>query len=147
VMIRAHAVSHEETKTASPVEWFVERMRKVREQNPRARFFVCCDVPEVQRSVSDAVGNCVGQVGKGPYNSAPAIKASVVDLYLLASAQHLIAPHFSSFIHLAQHLGGDQVPIETSRTETPATVELGQLGLVRDPLHPAVRAPVQASPL
>lgn len=136
VMIRAHSVSHEATKKASPVEWFVERMQEVRAEHPDVVFFICCDVPEVQARVSRLLGGCVGQVDKGGYNTVEGVKSSVVDLYLLAGSQHLIAPHYSSFIHMAQHLGGDVVPIETSQTEKPESVQLDLLGHTDDPLQP-----------
>lgn len=136
VMIRAHAVSHEATKKASPVEWFVDRMQQIRAAHPDVLFFVCCDVPEVQERVSRLLGGCVGQVDKGGYNTVEGVKSSVVDLYLLAASHHLVAPHYSSFIHMAQHLGGDVVPIETSQTPTPESVELEALGHVEDPVRP-----------
>lgn len=136
VMIRAHQVSHAETKKASPVEWFIERMQAIRADWPDTRFFVCCDVPEVQAHVFKTVGGCVGQDDKGAYNSTPGVKSSVVDLYLLAGANHLVAPHYSSFIHMAQHLGGDAISIQTSRTPRVDHVDLEQLPLADSPLTP-----------
>lgn len=140
VMIRAHEVSHPETKRASPVDWFVDRMKAIREERPGVRFFVCCDVPEVQERVMATIGGCVGQRDKGGYNTVEGVKSSLVDLYLLASSQRLVAPHFSSFIHMAQHLGGDAVPIETSRTDGLEGSGRDELVPVVDPLRPWSRA-------
>ena len=136
VMIRAHQVSHPETKKASPVEWFIERMQAIRADRPDTRFFICCDVPEVQAYVAKTMGGCVAQDDKGGYNSTPGVKSSVVDLYLLAGANHLIAPHYSSFIHMAQHLGGDVISIQTSRTAPVEHVDLDRLPLTGSPLTP-----------
>jgi len=140
VMIRAHSVSHSQTKEASPVEWFVDRMRAIRAQRPETTFYVSCDVPEVQQQVMADFGNCVGQTDKGGYNTTEGVKSSIVDLYLLAASQQLVAPHFSSFIHLAQHLGGDVIPIETSRTEPIERVDFDSLGQASDPLRPWARS-------
>lgn len=141
VMIRAHQVSHATTLAASPVPWFVDRMRVIRRELPDVTFFLSCDVPEVAGEVSEALGGCVTQPDKGGYNTTAGVKSAVVDLYLLASASHLVAPHYSSFIHLAQHLNGDVVPIETSRTDTPPRIDLSA-GAVADPLNPWRRHPV-----
>jgi hypothetical protein len=139
VMIRAHAVSHAATRATSPVEWFEARMRRIAEERPGTRFFVSCDVPEVQERISATIPGCVGQTGKGPYNSVPGVQAAVTDLYLLAGSGYLLGPHFSSFLHLAQHLADDQIPVETAVKAEPAVVDPVPLGLVVDPLRPAVR--------
>jgi hypothetical protein len=139
VMIRSHAVSHGETQRASPVEWFLGRLHAVRQEIPSATFFLSCDTPETQARVIAELGNCVAQEDKGGYNTLEGVRSAVADLYLLASSQHLIAPHFSSFIHMAQHLNGDVVPIETSRTATPDRVLLESSGTPEDPIRPWVR--------
>lgn len=138
VMVRAHSVSHSVTREASPVDWYLDRLRGIRHDHPELRFFVSCDVPEVQERIVREIPGCFGQTGKGAYNSTQAVRASVVDLYLLASAGHLIGPHFSSFVHLAEHLTGDFLRLETSVTGTPDT-DLGALTRVKDPLKPAER--------
>lgn len=140
VMIRAHEVSHPETKQASPVDWFVERMASLRQERPDIRFFVCCDVPEVQDEVMKTIGGCVAQRDKGGYNTTQGVRSSLVDLYLLACSQRLVAPHFSSFIHMAQHLAGDVVPIETSRTNGLQGGGGEELASAVDPLRPWSRA-------
>lgn len=145
VMIRAHAVSHQKTKDTSPVEWFIARMKEVREVTPDVTFYVCCDVPEVQQQISDQFGNCVSQSDKGGYNTTAGVKSAVVDLYLLACSQFMIAPHFSSFLHVARHLGKDVVPFQTPISPPSSAYGQLELGLVADPLRPWERsAPAQA---
>lgn len=140
VMIRAHSVSHAKTLQSSPVDWFVDRMTAIREEQPDVKFFISCDVPEVQRRVMDAIPGCVGQADKGPYNSVAAVRASVVDLYLLASSGYLLGPHFSSFIHLAEHLAGDALRLETPVTgHGDAAAEYQKQGVVADPTQPWIR--------
>ncbi|MET1052789.1 MAG: hypothetical protein ABWX65_09140 [Mycetocola sp.] len=140
VMIRAHSVSHLKTLQTSPVDWFVERMSRIRAADPEVRFFVSCDVPEVQERVMSLVPGCIGQVDKGPYNSTAAVRASIVDLYLLASSGYLLGPHFSSFIHLAEHLAGDRLTLETPVTATgDAATEYRSHGVAGDPTRPFLR--------
>lgn len=140
VMIRAHAVSHQKTKDTSPVSWFVERMRELRAADPDVVFYLCCDVPQVQAQIAEEFGRCVVQVDKGGYNTTEGVKSAVVDLYLLACSQFLIAPHFSSFLHLARHLAKDAIPFHTPVSQP--SIAFGQvpLGLAMNPLRPWERA-------
>ena len=141
VMIRSHTVSHSATRDASPVSWFVERMSYIRSQDPSVRFFVSCDVQEVQDSILARFPGCAAQRDKGPYNSAQAVRAAVVDLYLLAGAGFLLGPHYSSFIHLAEHLAGNRIAMETSMSPA-ASIDWRSPGIAPDPLKPSVRADV-----
>jgi hypothetical protein len=139
VMIRAHAVSHARTRQASPVEWYLRRMGEIASAEPTTRFFVSCDVPEVQRRVMEAVPGCVAQEDKGAYNSVQGVRAALVDLYLLACSGYILGPYFSSFVHLAEHLAGDQLTFETSVQDHPSAVDPSAVGLATDPLRPFVR--------
>lgn len=140
VMIRAHEVSHALTRQHSPVEWFVTRMREIMAREPDIRFFVSCDVPSVQGQITTMFPNAVGLTEKGTYNSREGITSAVVDLYLLASAAHLLGPHFSSFPELALHLAGDQLVLETSMTAPDLVWEHRRPTKVADPTRPSVRA-------
>jgi len=81
--------------------------------------------------------------GKGAYNTKAALLSSVVDLYLLAGAAHLVAPHYSSFPEVAQQLAGTALKLETSMTGPETRLEAGDgLTRARDPLRPSVRTPV-----
>lgn len=140
VMIRAHSVSHGKTRQASPVDWFIRRMREILAEAPGTRFFVSCDVPEVQQRVIDAVPGCCAQRDKGGYNSTAGVRSAIADLYLLASSGYLLGPHFSSFVHLAEHLAGDRLTFETSVLAPGDTSDKRSHGLVTDPLRPYQRS-------
>jgi hypothetical protein len=140
VMIRAHQVSHARTREASPVDWFIKRMHEIRRESPDVRFFVSCDVLDVQRRVLSEVPGSWAQPDKGGYNTTEGVRAAVVDLYLLASASHLIGPHFSSFVEMAVYLSGRRLGLETSTSAvTGPAIDLAAAGRVRDPLRPAER--------
>ena len=139
VMIRAHAVSHEQTQQHSPLSWYVAQMRAIREADPDLDFFVSCDVPKVQRQVQEQFDRCYALTDKGGYNSPEALRAAVTDLYLLAGAQHLLGPHFSSFPELAQYLAGNHLRLQTSLSG-PSFDPAAARRLVSDPLHPAQRS-------
>lgn len=141
VMIRAHSASHTKTLSASPIEWYLKRMREIRQEIPGIKFFVSCDVPGVQADVMAQLGNCVGLDDKGAYNTVAGIQAAVADLYLLGSAGYLLGPHYSSFVEMAQFLTGDGLTLETAMTARPATMaaDLLALGLATDPTRPAER--------
>ena len=140
VMIRTHSVAHSATIETSPTEWFVDRMRQLRSAHPTLRFFVSSDTEEALDVVSRSVGGCVGQRDKGPYNSRRALKASVVDLYLLAGSVHIVGPHHSSFPELAQRLAGPRLAMETPTTEE-RSADLDDLSRPPDPLKPHLRVP------
>ena len=139
VNVRAHAVSHQATRDTSPVDWFIRRMSELRSEDADVRFFVSCDVPEAQDRILAAVPGCVAQTGKGEYNSTAAVRAAIVDLYLLAASGYLLGPHFSSFVHLAEHLAGDRLTLETPVTGAPAQPEYAAHGVVDDPVRPSLR--------
>lgn len=142
VMIRTHSVAHAETIASSPTEWFIERMTQLRRSHPGLRFFVSADTDEALDRVSAAVTGCVGQRDKGAYNSLPALRASVADLYLLAGSVHLLGAHYSSFPELAQRLAGPQLALETPAT---GHDEDGLTDISRpdDPLRPQLREPIR----
>ena len=137
VMIRAHRSSHVETKKASPVEWYLARMRALSVEHPGIRFFVSSDVGNVADAVAASIPGVVTQPDKGEYNTRRGLQAAVADLYLLASAGYILGPYWSSFAETAQHLAGGLVTLESSRAVSgPGTfVPL----LVTDPLNPWAR--------
>jgi hypothetical protein len=138
VQIRAHAVSHAKTREASPVEWYLTRMKEIRDAVPDVHFFISCDVPDVTARVLAELPNSVAIVEKGGYNTVEGVRSAVCDLYLLASTQYLVGPHWSSFIHLAEYLSNDLLVLETSVTGPPT--EFALLPPVADPLQPYRRS-------
>lgn len=140
VMVRAHAISNTQTLELSPVSWYVDRMKQLRDEHPGIRFFLSADTPDAQTEVLSAVPGTVALEDKGAYNTKAALLSSVVDLYLLAGASHLVAPHYSSFPEVAQQLAGSGLKLETSMTG-PETRLAPEDALTRapDPLCPSAR--------
>lgn len=139
VMIRSHAVSHHATRETSPASWFADRMAAIRSADPTVRFFVSCDVQEVQESIMASIPGCAAQFDKGPYNSTQAVRAAVTDLYLLAGSGFLLGPHLSSFVHLARGLAGERLVMETPMTPS-SEPDWRSLGIAPDPLVPSLRS-------
>lgn len=140
-MIRAHAASHTKTIEHSPVEWYLDRMRKIRSSYPDVQFFVSCDVAEVQDRVGHEIGGCHSLSDKGAYNSVEGVRSAVADLYLLASSSYLLGPHYSSFVELARYLAAKAIPLETSMATPTGVLNLENAGQVIDPTRPHLRAP------
>jgi len=139
VQIRAHAVSHQRTKEASPVSWFEERMRAIVAEHPNIAFFVSADVPEVLDRMKALFPHVVGLTDKGGYNTTEGVRSAVADLYLLASSHYILGSHYSSFLHLAGYLADGKVPIETSQHATPTHLQLPASPAVEDARIPSVR--------
>jgi hypothetical protein len=140
VMIRAHDVSHPTTVTASPVDWYITRMRDIRRLDPGVPFYVSCDVPEIQQRVSSEIGDCFGLSDKGGYNTTEGVRSSVVDLYLLAASGYLLGPHYSTFVRLAHILSNGVIDLETSASGSRTSqADYRSPGLATDPLRPFAR--------
>ncbi|WP_460798513.1 O-fucosyltransferase family protein [Microbacterium sp. GXF0217] len=139
VMVRTHAVSNAQTLEHSPVEWYISRMQEIA-TNRDVSFFVSADTHEAQQKIQDAVPSTFAQQDKGGYNTRKALESSVVDLYLLAGAGHLLGPHYSSFPEVAQQLAGPGLRLETSRSDAGTRLLASEgLDVVRDPLRPFER--------
>jgi hypothetical protein len=115
VQVRANEKTHAKTLEASPVSWFTGRMREILDADPRARFFLSCDEPGAQEQILSEFPSAVALHDKGGYNSREGIRASVVDLHLLAGATHLLGPYWSSFVDLAWIMSGKAINLETSQ--------------------------------
>jgi len=134
VQVRANS-AHRQTAEASPVEWFVERMSQIRRERPETAFFLSCDSPEATRHIASAVRGVLSLQDKGGFNSRRGLQAAVVDLYLLAASQRIVAPHWSSFAEMAQALSPG-IPFETSRAPWWGPEEVG---VAHDPTRPWLR--------
>lgn len=138
VQVRTHAVSHAKTIESSPVEWFATRMRQIRAEHPGVPFFLSCDTQAAQARLTEEFDGCVALEDKGGYNTVQGVRSALTDLYLLASAQHLIGASYSSFVEMAVFLCDARVPFE--RPDQPLEGDLDlSLGLADDPLRPARR--------
>lgn len=138
VQVRTHAVSHAKTTRSSPVEWFAARMHEIRAEQPDARFFLSCDTAEAQSRLMREFPGSVALHQKGGYNTIDGVRSSIVDLYLLAGAQHLVGASHSSFVEMAMFLNGGIVPFERPTQPLDGPVDLS-LGEVEDPLRPSAR--------
>ena len=138
VQVRSHAVSHAKTVETSPIEWFENRMREVRAEFPDVTFYLSCDTPEAQARLFAEFDNCVTLTDKGGYNTVEGVSSAITDLYLMGSAQHLIAPAYSSFPNTAIYLANWAIPFERPNEplEGPMTLDLP---LTPDPLRPSER--------
>lgn len=114
VQVRAARTMHETTAAASPVGWFVSRMQQIVHDDPSTHFFLSCDDPTTEQLIRDAFPHVTTLADKGRYNSLEGLRAAVADLYLLASAAHLLGPYLSSFVELAWVLGGKAQVLENS---------------------------------
>lgn len=139
VQIRAHQVSHRATKETSPVDWFVRRMHEIRADRPETRFYISCDVPEVKRRILGEFPTATAHLVEAPYNSTSAVRAAIVDLYLLAASSYLLGPHHSSFIEIAQFLSGLSVPTDKPTEEPSQVRDWWSLPVAPRPLAPALR--------
>lgn len=148
VMIRTNRNAHEDTLKHSPVQWYLRRMREIREFWPEVHFYVSADTPEAFREVRQEISHCHGQESKGAYNSREALIASVVDLYMLAASAHLLAPHFSSFPELSQRMAGPELRLETSMNDadnvltSTVLAQPGGCSAAANPLQPNIRHPL-----
>lgn len=138
VSIRASAKSHAKTLEHSPIAWYKRRMSQILADTPGVKFFISCDVPEVQDELIRLFPTSIGQTNKGGYNSSEGVVASVVDLYLLAASNYMLVPYWSSFPHMAWELAGRKIAMEHSvaggSSELPTNV-----ANVIDPLKPTIR--------
>lgn len=137
VQVRSHAVSHDKTRVASPVEWFRDRLDSLTRSNPELRLFLSCDSPDVQKEFLARYPQAVAITDKGGYNTVAGVQSAVVDTYLLASAGYVIGPAHSSFVELAIRLASHRVPFENSLKQD--SLRVTDLTTVVDPLRPAVR--------
>ena len=141
VMVRGHVNSHLATLRASPLDWYLTRMREIRQTRPGVKFFVSADTESAAEYISSEIGGCLSLREKGAYNSKQALRSSVVDLYLLASAGHILSPHYSSFPELARSLAGSTLRLETSQSGDATRLEPEDgLSIASDPTRPALRS-------
>jgi len=146
VQIRTHHVSHAATKQSSPVTWFADRMQAVLDRDPDRRFYLSCDVPEVKDRLLARFPTAVAHRTDAAYNSTSAVRAAIVDLYLLASSSAMLGPHGSSFVEMAQFLSDLRVPTEKPTESSVSLENAWGLPGAPDPLRPAARRSMNASP-
>jgi hypothetical protein len=137
VQVRTNA-AHRETVEASPLSWYLRRMEELRSERPDLVFFLSCDSRDAEAAIKERIPGVVTLADKGGYNSRRGIEAAVVDVYLLASAQRILAPHWSSFAEMAAALSPG-IPYETSQRPWTISAEWEQPRVVADPVRPWAR--------
>ncbi|MDV6309973.1 O-fucosyltransferase family protein [Gordonia amicalis] len=123
VSVRANKFAHQKTLEASPVEWYIARMRELVAINPDLSFFLSCDDPSAQKYISDSVPRVFSLEKTGRYNSVEGVKEAVIDLYILSLASHILGPHWSSFVELSLACASSRTTFETSQ-QPPESVTL-----------------------
>lgn len=106
VMIRAHESAHPKTKEASPPEWFFDRMRELRADDPDLVFFLSTDSPAVSAATHSRFDGVVEMAKPHGYNTREAIRDALCDLYLLAGTTYILGSYWSSFAEVAAVLAG-----------------------------------------
>jgi len=103
----------------SPLELFVARMDVELQTRPGTKFFVATDDPETERALVDRFGQQWIHTHKKQFgrDSVEAIRDAVVDLFLLASTESLLASAASSFSETAAIIGC--IPITILRRSGP----------------------------
>ena len=138
VQLRVHDVSHTRTKSSSPVEWFTDRMRLLLADRPDTRFFISCDTLEVKQQILRDFPTASAHIVTARYNSTAAVRAAIVDLYLLASSSYMLGPQYSSFIEMAQFLADMKVPTDKPDERPKNSQSWWELPAVTNPLSPAL---------
>ena len=135
VQIRAHD-AHPKTVEASPVEWFIDRMHELRDENPDVEFYLSSDSEAATEQVIAAIGPVAVQTDTGEYHTTKRVQTAVADLYLLGSASGVLGPYWSTFVSLAEHLANHTIVVENSMNGE----RISAVGLdsprVLDPLRP-----------
>ncbi len=103
-------------------------MTQLHEANPDIAFFLSCDDGATQRHLLKTVPNVFVQDKHSRYNSADGVVDAVVDLYLCGLANHIIAPHWSSFPDMAEALSPLKKKAETPVYQSQAAIKEGFIG-------------------
>ena len=104
VHIRTNA-KHTETQANSPMEWFINRMRELKELIPGVAFFLVADSDRVSVELQRAgVGPLFEQCRPRGYNTRHGIEKALADVYLLAKTDYILGSYFSSFSYMAAML-------------------------------------------
>jgi hypothetical protein len=138
--VRANAQAHSRTLQESPVDWYLARMGEIRAQHPDVPFFLSCDSPSAEQYMKSKFDDVHSIEDRGGYNSTRGLKKSVADLYLMASSDWIVGPHWSTFAPMSAALADDKVPYETSVDAWPDELVLGSAGQVEDPTRPWQRS-------
>lgn len=115
VQVRAHpTLTHPKSLAESPVSWFIARMQELRSTDEATQFFLSCDTAEAQEAITRAVPGVVSLRKTGEYNSRRGLVEAVADLVILSQSNHILAPYWSSFAHVAWLMARKRMVYEDS---------------------------------
>jgi hypothetical protein len=96
----------------SPLELFVERMRREVNDHPEARFFLATDDPDTERVVmSELPGRVTIRSKDFSRNRASGVEDALVDLLVLSKCSLVLGSYWSSFSQTAAEMGGAELEI------------------------------------
>ncbi len=98
----------------SPLELFIEKMRKEIEQDPHVCFYLASDDKTVKEELLRLFPNqIITSNGNTLRDNLEGMKFAVTELYCLSKTNKIIGSHYSSYSHIAAQLG--KIPIEYAR--------------------------------
>jgi hypothetical protein len=103
----------------SPVELFIERMRREVDQDPEVRFFLATDDPMTEERVRSCFP---GKVTTRPKvlarDRAEGARDALVDMLVLSRCRLILGSYWSSFSETASELSGTRLEIVRTEVET-----------------------------
>ena len=98
----------------SPLELFIEKMKKEIEQDPHVCFYLASDDKTVKEKLQLLFPNhIITSSGNTLRNNLEGMKFAVTELFCLSKTNKIIGSHYSSYSHVAAQLGN--IPIEYAR--------------------------------
>lgn len=90
----------------SPLEFFIDRMKKEQAENPGANFYLATDDPEVKSQFKNLFGEkLITPQGKLSRDNREGIIQAVVEMYALSRSSKIYGSYFSSFTEVGGILG------------------------------------------
>jgi hypothetical protein len=117
VMVRASVTAHPKTRDTSPPQWFLDRMRQLRDEDSDIEFFLSCDHIPTTTWLTENISGVHSFPKQGLNDSRQGIIEAASDLYLLSGSSGLLGPYWSSFVDLAQALR-PSLALETPKSDT-----------------------------
>lgn len=90
----------------SPLSGFLNFMENEIEKDPKTKFFLATDSPQVNKAVYDKYGKHIISHDKDlNRNTEKGIKDALIDIYCLSNCKKILGSYHSSFSHVASQLG------------------------------------------
>lgn len=98
----------------SPIEWYISRMRQIRESRPNTHFFISSDSTDALEQLLAEFPDSAHLPKRGGHNTLEGVREAMIDSYVMSRSAHILAAHWSSFPAMAWLLGNKRLAIETS---------------------------------